>query len=166
MPEQPADAEFSDRFDEALREIEERKSQEQLRSGLWLSHHHSDQLDRCAVIGGRHVCRRCLWFYPIAITVAVIGLAGGLLWPDRLDWWVIMGLSSIATAEFVAEQLGLVEYSPRRQIVATAAAALAFGRALGLEIADRWQPKFWLPIAVFGAIWLAAALINSRRRPI
>ena len=33
-------------------------------SPLWLTHHHDDQLDRCAVVAGHHVCRRCLWFWP------------------------------------------------------------------------------------------------------
>ncbi|MCP4224681.1 MAG: hypothetical protein GY773_15185, partial [Actinomycetia bacterium] len=46
----------------------------------------------------------------------------------------------------------------------TLAAAMAFGRALGYELIGRWHPWFWGPIAVFGAIWLAATVVALRRR--
>ena len=32
---------------------------------VWLSHHQPDHLDRCVVVGGRLVCRRCLALWPL-----------------------------------------------------------------------------------------------------
>ena len=38
---------------------------------MWLSHHWPSDYDRCAVVAGRHVCRRCLVLYPLALVAAV-----------------------------------------------------------------------------------------------
>lgn len=96
--------------------------------------------------------------------VAGLALGGLAPWPARLDTPIIWGLSVIGTAEFVAEQLGWLRYNARRQVLATALVALAFGRALAYELEDRWDWYFWGPILVFGTIWFAAARVGERRR--
>ncbi|MDH4168541.1 MAG: hypothetical protein OEW42_03035 [Acidimicrobiia bacterium] len=155
---------FEARFDDALAAIEKRRREEQARKGLWLSHHRPDQLDRCVVIRGRHVCRRCLTLYGVSLVVTALSLAGWPPWPAELDTPIIWGLSIIGTLEFVAEQLGWVRYRASRQVAATALVALAFGRALAYEIEDRWDWYFWGPILVFGTIWFIAARIGETRR--
>ena len=133
------------------------------RRSLWLTHHWPDEYHRCAVVGGRHVCRRCLTLYPIAIVVAAAGLAGFAPWPDRIDVWMIWLLCIPATVEFLAEKLANVAYHPRRQVIVTALVGLALGRGLSYEIDDRWSWEFWGPVLVFCTIWFVAAVARAQR---
>ncbi len=147
---------------QARREAEEDAARARRR--LWLAHHWPGEYERCAVIGGRHVCRRCLVLYPIAIAVMIASLAGLAPWPERFDVWFIWLLCVPATVEFLAEKLRGSAYSPARQVVVTALVAVALGRGLAHEIDDRWSWLFWGPVLVYGAIWFAAAVIETQRR--
>ena len=164
MAEPSGTDDFEARFAEAVGAMEQRRREDDARRWVWLSHHHIDQLDRCVVIRGRHVCRRCLTLYGISTVIAVLALAGLPPWPARLDTVMIWGLSIVGTAEFVSEQVGWTTYRPWRQVAATAVVALAFGRALAYELDDRWDWYFWGPILVFGTIWFVASRIGDRRR--
>lgn len=145
----------------ARRAEEDRAARERRR--LWLTHHWASEYDRCAVVGGRHVCRRCLTLYPIAIAVLIASLAGLPPWPERLDVWFIWLLCIPATADFLAEKLLGVAYSPRRQIAVTALVAVALGRGLAHEVDDRWSWLFWGPVLVFGGLWFVAAVVHAQR---
>ena len=131
---------------------------------MWLSHHWPEEYDRCTVVRGRHVCRRCLVLYPIAVAVLIASFAGMQPWPERLDVWFIWLLCIPATLEFLAEKLANVDYNPTRQIVVTALTALALGRGLAYELDDRWSWLFWGPVLVYGGIWFAAAVANMQRK--
>ncbi len=155
---------FERRFAAAVHAIEERKAESAVRSDMWLAHHWPEHHERCTVIGGRRVCRRCLWLYPLAIVVAVVALAGVTPWPAALDTAFVWGLSALATAEFVTEQLGLLAYNAKRQVAATVLSALAFGRALAYELDGRWDGRFWAPLLVFGLIWFGATVVAQLRR--
>ena len=48
-------------------------------SPLWLSHHPPHELDRCVVVGGRHVCRRCVLLWPLTFVAFALALAGVLI---------------------------------------------------------------------------------------
>ncbi len=136
---------------------------ERARKALWRTHHWPDEYHRCAVVGGRHVCRRCLVLYPIALTVMAVSLAGFQPWPERLDLWFIWLLCVPATLDFLAEKILGTPYSAGRQIVGTAMVALAFGRGLAIEIDDRWSWPFWGPVLAYCSIWFAAALHRAQR---
>lgn len=148
-----------DAFDHAVAEQRERRETEAAhkseRSALWRTHHRRDQYDRCAVIGGRHYCRRCLALHPLSIIIAITSALGYAPWPHSWDPWAIWILSGPATIDFVVEQLKIRPYSARRQVAATLITAFAFGRALGYELENRWSPEFWGPLAVFGGLWFA-----------
>lgn len=143
---------------------EQEDAERRARRGLWLSHHWPDEHHRCATVGGRPVCRRCLTLYPIALVTAAAGLAGFVPWPDAADVWLIWLLCVPATLEFLLEKLRGVPYHPARQIAVTALVGVALGRGLALEIDDRWSWSFWGPVIVFGAIWFTAALVEAQRR--
>lgn len=153
-------------FDQVAARARQREAEREAAAGLWLSHHHPQDYDRCMVVRGRRVCRRCLVLHPLAFSVALLTLAGGSLWPEALDPWLIWGLCIPATVDFAAEQFGLVRYSARRQVVVSALVALAYGRGLGIELDDRWQPLFWGPVLVFCTLWFVLALAGRavRRR--
>ncbi len=134
-------------------------------SAIWLAHHWPEHYgERCVRLGRHHVCRRCLALYPLSLAVAIASVAGHPPWPGRWDPTVVWLLSLPATAAYVGEAVGWFRYRPWVQVVTTLIAALAFGRALGYELVDRWQPVFWGPIAVFGGIWFFATLVGQRRR--
>ncbi len=145
---------------QARRAIEDADAKE--RRSMWRTHHWPDEYDRCAVVRGRHVCRRCLTLYPIAIVVMVLSLVGVPPWPERLDVWFVWGLCIPTTLDFMAEKLAGVPYSPKRQVVVTALVAVALGRGLAHEIDDRWTWIFWGPVLVFGLTWFMAAVTKAR----
>lgn len=153
-----------DRFASAVASIEARESERDAGRAMWHSHHWPEEYDRCTMIGGRPVCRRCLTLYPLAILVAVVSYLGTAPWPEAYDIWLIWGLCVPATIDFVGEQLMLFRYSARRQIVATALFAPAFGQGLAHELADAWSGVFWGPVFTFCTIWFFAALAGRNLR--
>ncbi|MEE9414631.1 MAG: hypothetical protein V3V01_05045 [Acidimicrobiales bacterium] len=157
-----------DAFDEAVAEQRERRSAEAAQrsatSSLWRTHHQPDQYDRCAVIGGRHYCRRCLALHPLSIIIAVVSAVGYAPWPQSWDPWAIWILSGPATIDFIVEQLKIRPYNARRQVAATLLTAFAFGRALGYELESQWSSLFWGPLAVFGGLWFAVGYYSHRQQ--
>jgi hypothetical protein len=128
---------------------------------MWLSHHYPESYDRCVDIGGRHVCRRCLVLYPLALVAMVISLAWG--WPGDLDGLLLIALPIPAVLEFVLEHLGLARYRPRRQIAFTVLLAIALGRGFAIYVEDPTSRLFWGIVLVYGGVCVAAAFWGSRR---
>jgi len=163
--ELPPEAEA--RLQTLMAEQRERRSVEELakraRRRLWLTHHWHNEYDRCTIIHGRHVCRRCLVLYPLGLAVAVAALAGLQPWPQGADPWFIWMLCIPATLDFLAEKLFDVGYSAKRQVVVTALVAVGFGRGLAYEIDDRWSWLFWGPVLVYGGVWFAAAVYRVQQ---
>jgi hypothetical protein len=154
----------TDAFAAKVDEIEARNSLERARREMWLAHHWPDHYERCAVVAGRRVCRRCLFLYPLTIAVALAALGDVLLWPRRFDPALIWLLSLPGTLEYAAEQLGVLRYRARRQVVATAITAVALGRGMSYEFEHRWSWYFWGPLLVFGTIWFTATIVGRRIR--
>ncbi|MFQ5557203.1 MAG: hypothetical protein ACE5GB_06810 [Acidimicrobiales bacterium] len=153
-----------DEFARAVASIEQRETERRARRQMWLAHHWPEDYDRCTIIAGRHVCRRCLALYPAALVVAGLALAGLAPWPGSLDLWFIWGLSLPASVEFVAEQTALIRYSARRQTIATLLLAPALGRGFAHELEQRWSTEFWGPVLVFCTVWFAASIMGRTRR--
>lgn len=151
-------------FERAVEAINQRRELDESQRVMWRTHHHNDQYDRCVMIRGRHVCRRCITLYPASLSVAALSLLGVVLWPVQYDLWLIWGLCLPGTAEFALEQLGVIRYSARRQILVTVLIALALGRGFAFELESRWSWEFWGPVLVFGTAWFAAAMIGGRCR--
>lgn len=126
---------------------------------LWLSHHFPDDYDRCAVVAGRHVCRRCLWMYPTACVAAVlVGVVGP--WPA----WLVPVLPFPAVVDFVVDNLGLRPYSARRQAVLSAVGAVGAGVGYVRYLDRPGDPLVWGTVLAYGAICLASAVVGWRRR--
>ncbi len=165
LPELPPEAEA--RMQALLADQRARRATEdsaiRARKQLWLTHHWPNEYERCVTVGGRHVCRRCLVLYPVALAVLFLSASGFHLWPESLDVWVIWLSCLPATADFMAEKLFDTPYNPRRQVLVTAMVALGVGRGLHYEIQDRWSWLFWGPVLVFGGLWFAAAVFRAQR---
>jgi hypothetical protein len=149
-------------FDEAVRRANEAPVAD---TPMWLSHHWPDGYDRCAVIGGRHVCRRCLVLYPVAL-VAGIAISLGSWWNDAWDPWVLWLAPLPGVIEFCLDNLRLIRYSPVRQMVLSAAGAWAAGVGYVRYLDDRTDTLVWTVVAVYTAVCVAAVLIGSRRREV
>ena len=128
------------------------------RRALWHAHHWPHRYERCTVIAGRHVCRRCLWFYAIAFITLALSPFGISPWPTSWDVAMVWLLPIPATIDFVAGELGRVRYNPKRQIIVTSILALAVGRGFAIELASTGSTTFWAPVLVFGSIWFATAV--------
>lgn len=154
-------------FDAKLQSIAKDQRNKLGRRNMWLAHHWPEHYsERCVLIGGRHVCRRCASLYPLGILVAIMSAMGVVPWPESLDPWAIWALSIPATIAYGAEAIGVLKYSAKTQVSTTLIAALAFGRALGYEFLARGSPEFWGPICFFGLVWFlfTAAGMWLRRR--
>lgn len=152
-------------FDAKLASLAERESKIVGRQNMWLAHHWPDEYhERCARLGGRVVCRRCAALYPLGFMIAFLSVAGLVPWPDSWNPAAIWLLSIPATVAYCGEAVGLFAYKPKVQVATTLVAAVAFGRALGYELDQRWSPEFWGPISVFGGIWFLATMIGVTRK--
>ena len=132
---------------------------------LWLSHHFPDAYERCAVIGGRHVCRRCLVLYPVAL-VAGIAISVGSWWSSAWDPWVLWLGPLAGTVEFVLDNLKIVRYSPVRQMVLSSGGAVAAGVGYVRYLDDLTDPLVWSVVAVYTTVCVAAVVIGSRRKAV
>lgn len=132
-------------------------------TSMFLSHHWPSRYDRCLVIRGRHVCRRCAVLYPVAILVAFLAGAG-LTWPVRWDRWVFWLLPIPGVVEFVLDVLGVVRHRPHRQMVVSAMLAVAYGKILWRYAHDPGDPLVWTVIGVDTGICAFAALLATALR--
>ncbi|MCC6226897.1 MAG: hypothetical protein IT195_10900 [Microthrixaceae bacterium] len=135
----------------------------QRRTPLWLSHHYPDDYDRCATVAGRHVCRRCLWFYPACFAVTVASLSG-LHWPASIDAWMLWLLPVPVVAEWWGEHLGRIEYRPGRSVLFSLLAAPAVGRGLGRYLLDQSDTLFWSVVAAYAVICAIPMVLLNRPR--
>jgi hypothetical protein len=129
---------------------------------MWLSHHHPGQYDRCVVVGGRHVCRRCIVLYPGMLAVAAVQLAG---WVPSGIGLVLMWVTPLGVvAEWFGEHLAGLRYSARRQVATTALASVSFGVALGRHVRHPFEAATTLPAVTFTVVCLVAWIVGTRRR--
>ena len=129
---------------------------------MWLSHHWPSGYDRCAVVGGLHVCRRCLVLYPVAL-VTGIALSIGSWWPHGVDIWVLWLFPLPGVIEFVLDNLGVIDYSPVRQMVLSAAGAVAAGVGYVRYLHDTFDPLVWTVVGVYTAVCVAAVVVGVVR---
>jgi hypothetical protein len=132
------------------------------RSPMWLSHHHPSEHDRCVVVGGVPVCRRCLLLYPLAFLTLSLAAAGAR-WPRSLDPVLLVVLPLPAVAEFVLEHLRRIPYRPAWQAVVTVPLAAALGVGFDRYLHHHGDALWWGTVAVYGGVCFAAALVAARR---
>jgi hypothetical protein len=147
--------------DEAFAEVVARRAadhaHEQGRKALWLAHHWPHRYERCTIVRGRHVCRRCLWFYGTSLLTLAAAWLGASPWPASWDLTMVWLLSLPATLEFAGGELGGWEYDSRRQVAVTTILGLAVGRGFYAELSDPGNWIFWGPVLVFGTLWFTIA---------
>jgi hypothetical protein len=129
---------------------------------LWLSHHWPDDYDRCVVVGGRHVCRRCLVLYPIAFVVMGLSLLGVRL-PGPAEVAALVLLPLPAVVEFCLEHLGRARHAPGRLVAVTVPLGVALGIGFGRYLRSPADPWFWAVVIAYGAA-TGLAFLSGRRR--
>ena len=130
---------------------------------MLLSHHFPEDYDRCAVIAGKHVCRRCLVLYPLAL-VSGVAISIGSWWPAELNPWVLWLFPLPGVIEFVLDNLGLIEYSPWRQMVLSAGGAVAAGVGYSMYIQNTFDGTVWAVVGVYTAVCVAAVVVGHLRK--
>jgi hypothetical protein len=127
---------------------------------LWLSHHRPDQYDRCVVIRGRHVCRRCIVLYPTALVAAIVlGIVGP--WPEDLDPWVLWILPLPAVAEFVLEHRHAIKHSPTRLVAFSIPLGIACARMYQLYLHDAGNELVWTVVGLYGGLCVLSVLMKT-----
>ena len=130
---------------------------------MYLSHHWPEAYDRCTVVGGMHICRRCLVLYPLAF-VAGVAISIGSWWPHHLDAWVLWLFPLPGVIEFVLDNLGRITYSPVRQMVLSAAGAVAAGLGYVRYLDHSTDPLVWSVVAAYTSACLAGAIIGGLQK--
>ena len=130
---------------------------------MWLSHHWPHDYDRCAVVGGMHICRRCLVLYPLAL-VTGIAVSIGSWWPRGLDPWVLWLGPLPGVIEFSLDNLGLIGYSPRRQMLLSAGGAVAAGVGYTRYLQHTTDGLVLSVLLTYSLVCLAAAVAGGLRR--
>lgn len=130
---------------------------------MYLSHHWPDQYDRCTVIGGMHICRRCLILYPVALVAGVL-ISLGSWWPEPLNPWVLWLFPLPGVVEFVLDNLRLITYSPVRQMWLSAAGAVAAGVGYSMYLQDTFDATVWAVVAVYTAVCVLSVVVGHGRR--
>ncbi len=129
---------------------------------MWLAHHWPDEYDRCVRVGSSHVCRRCLWFYPVCFGTMLLSLAG-LHWPVVADPWILWLTPLPVVAEWWAEHRDWIGYSARRQVVTSVLVAPAVGRGLARYVKHPGDPLFWSVVLVFAVVCLIPMVAPKQR---
>ena len=128
---------------------------------MWLAHHWPDQYDRCVLVGHRHVCRRCLFMYPVAFVVAGLSVAG-LALPSPWSQVALVVLPLPALVEFVGEHRRAWAYAPRRQAVLGTLQGLGMGVGFGRYLETPTDPWFWGVGITYSLIALVSGLTAAR----
>ncbi len=128
---------------------------------LWLSHHWPGDYDRCVKIKSAHVCRRCIFLYPISLASIVATLA----LTSNPPGWLFPLLAAPALIEFCVEHLAQTRYSPLRQVVSTVPAGIGLGIGFAAYLQDQTSLWFLGTAVIFVIIGSAAAFIGNRQRP-
>lgn len=128
---------------------------------IWLAHHWPDQYDRCVVVAGRHVCRRCLVMYPVAFVVAALSV-GGLQLASPWSQLALVVLPLPALVEFVGEHRRAWGHRPGRQAAFAGLQGLGMGVGFGRYLEDPADPWFWAVGITYSAVALVAALTAPR----
>lgn len=128
---------------------------------LWLSHHWPDDYDRCTVVGRRHVCRRCLVLYPVAIGVALLSLGLGV---SDAGWAAVLFvlLPLPALGEVVAEQIGWLAPSPRRLVALTIPLGVGLGFGFARYLESPGDLLFWSVAIGYALVGLVALVLRWR----
>ena len=128
---------------------------------MWLSHHDPSGYDRCVLVAGRHVCRRCLVLYPLAFVVLIAAQATGWSGPSEALALVVLPLPAVA--EFVLEHRGVLRYNPGRQILVTIPLAVALGAGFDRYLYRPGDVLFWSVVVGYTGVCLWSALAGKGR---
>ena len=129
---------------------------------MWLSHHYPEDYDRCVRVGHRHLCRRCVVLYPLA--VLVLGIGAALAVDPAVTAAALVILPLPAVVEWTLEHLGVVAYAPARQVAVTIPLAVGLGAGFVRYFEQRTDPWFWTVVLGYGG-WCAAVALWSWRHP-
>ena len=123
---------------------------------MWLSHHDPSGYDRCVLVAGRQVCRRCLVLYPLAFVVLVVAQVTD--WSGPTEALALVVLPLPAVVEFVLEHRGVIRYSPARQMLVTIPLAVALGAGFDRYLDRPGDVLFWSIVVAYTAICMWSAL--------
>ena len=101
--------------------------------------------------------------YPLAILTAIV-VSIGSWWNHDLDPWLLWLAPLPGVVEFALDNLGVISYSARRQVILSAAGAVAAGVGYLRYLDDVTDTLTWSVVLVFGGICLAAAVAGGLRR--
>jgi hypothetical protein len=88
----------------------------------------------------------------------------GSWWPDSLNAWVLWLFPLPGVVEFVLDNVGLVDYSPVRQMWLSAAGAVAAGVGYSMYLQDTFDSTVWAVVAVYTTVCVLGVIVGKTRK--
>ncbi|MEK7484713.1 MAG: hypothetical protein AABZ60_10335 [Planctomycetota bacterium] len=130
---------------------------------FYLSHHYSEESERCLFFAGVYLCRRCLFLYPLTFLVMGLSLGSSWSWPREWDIFLLWWLPVPAVLEFSLDQLRKIAYRPWYQILTTLLLAPALGKGLARYLENQTDVLFWGMVLVHGGICFSALVFRKMK---
>jgi hypothetical protein len=96
------------------------------------------------------------------VTGVVISL--GSWWPDSLNAWVLWLFPLPGVVEFILDNVGIVAYSPVRQMWLSAAGAVAAGVGYSMYLQDTFDATVWAVVAVYTTVCVLGVIVGKARK--
>ena len=130
---------------------------------MLLAHHDPTERHRCARVGRRWICRRCLVLYPLLLAMMIAtgaGLFGAVPVAGRNPLLWLLPLP--AALEYTGEAFAVLRYAPRRQVVVTVLQACGGGAGFAWELLDAESVSFWQATLLYGCAAVAITAMGWR----
>lgn len=131
---------------------------------FWLSHHHSDELNRCYRFGTVHVCARCLGTYPVLFAAFFLQFAMRAPLTHALDLPLTLALTVPALADWAYGRFRPQSGSNLVRTLTGIALGLALGRTLFVHVQRPLPPALLAQAALVTAVAGPVILATYRRR--
>ena len=133
---------------------------------FWLSHHRDDELHRTYVLGGVHVCARCLGVYPVLFAgmAALFVIRAPLAW--RFDVPFALALTTPALLDWAVGRFRPAWFSNPWRTFTGALLGVALARTLYVHVQRPLPPALIAQAALVTAVGLPVILLSGKfKRP-
>lgn len=130
---------------------------------FWLSHHHTDELDRTVKIAGVHLCARCLGTYPVMFIALMAQFKLHAPLSHELDVPLTTALFLPALADWAYGRFRPHAFNNGWRLLTGVALGLSLGRSLFIHLQKPFPLVLLIQMALVTAVATPVILATYRR---